>query len=89
MVLTRLGNKRKMKTQLSQFFPKHKMRIELFFGAGGSYFYLPKPKYAILNDLDDDVYNLYKVILNNKEELIHQVKLMPITENLVKYWKKI
>lgn len=88
MVLTRLGNKRKMKDQLSRHFPKHKMRIELFFGAGGSYFYLPKPKYAILNDLDDDVFNLYKIILDQKKELINQIHLMPITESLIKYWKK-
>lgn len=88
MVLTRLGNKRKMKHYLIEHFPKHKMRIELFFGAGGSYFYLPQPKYSILNDLDDDVFNLYKVILDQKEELIKQIKLMPITESLVKHWKK-
>jgi DNA adenine methylase len=88
MILTRLGNKRKMKDQLSKHFPKHKMRIELFFGAGGSYFYLPKPKYAILNDLDDDVYNLYKIILDQKAELIEAIRLMPITESLIKDWKK-
>lgn len=88
MVLNRLGNKRKLKNELFKYFPKHKMRIELFFGAGGSYFYLPKPKYAILNDLDDDVYNLYKIILDQKDELINQIKLMPITESLVNDWKR-
>lgn len=88
MVLTRLGNKRKMKDYLVKYFPYHTMRIELFFGAGGSYFYLPKPKYAVLNDLDDDVYNLYKIILERKEELMCAIQLMPITESLVKYWKK-
>jgi DNA adenine methylase len=77
-----------MKNQLNTYFPKHKMRIELFFGAGGSYFYLPKPKYAILNDLDDDVYNLYRVILDQKEELVKQIRMMPITESLIKYWKQ-
>ncbi|SFS30582.1 DNA adenine methylase [Lutibacter maritimus] len=87
MVLTRVGNKRKMKTQLQTYFPEHKMRIELFFGAGGSFFYLPAPKYAILNDFDDDVTNLYLVILNNKEELIKQIQLMPISESLIKHWK--
>jgi DNA adenine methylase len=77
-----------MKSDLHKYFPNHKMRVELFFGAGGSYFYLPKPKYAILNDLDDDVYNLYSVVLNQKDELIHQIQIMPITESLVKYWTK-
>lgn len=88
MILTRPGNKRSMKSELLQHFPKHKMRIELFFGAGGSYFYLPKPKYAVLNDLDDDVYNLYRIILDQKEELINQIRLMPISESLLRYWKK-
>ncbi|MFK5856578.1 MAG: DNA adenine methylase [Bacteroidota bacterium] len=87
MVLTRLGNKKLLSELLYANFPQHKMRIELFFGAGGSYFYLPAPKYAILNDFDDDVTNLYKILLDHKFELIHQIKLMPISQSLVKYWK--
>jgi len=88
MVLTRLGNKRKMKDYLAPLFPAHKMRIELFFGAGGSFFYLPPPQYAILNDLDDDVTNLYRVILDHKQELIEEIKILPVAESLIKYWKK-
>ncbi|MFA5296586.1 MAG: DNA adenine methylase [Lutibacter sp.] len=87
MVLTRLGNKRRMKTQLSTYFPNHKMRIELFFGAGGSFFYLPEPKFSILNDLDDDVTNLYLVILDQKEEFKKQVAMLPISESLINYWR--
>ncbi|CAL2084955.1 DNA adenine methylase [Tenacibaculum sp. 190524A02b] len=88
MVLTRLGNKRKMKDLLNQHFPVHKMRIELFFGAGGSFFYLPKPKFSILNDFDSDVSNLYLVILDQKEELKKQIELLPVSEGLLDYWKK-
>ncbi len=88
MILTRLGNKRRMKTDLAKYFPKHRMRIELFFGAGGSFFYLPEPKYAIINDLDDDVTNLYLVIQNDVEKLIKEVEIVPISESLIKHWKK-
>lgn len=88
MILTRLGNKRRMKKQLSKYFPKHKMRIELFFGAGGSYFYLPKPKYAIVNDLDDDVTNLYLIVQSDLEKLRKEICLVPISESLIKYWQK-
>ncbi|MFC5046320.1 DNA adenine methylase [Aquimarina hainanensis] len=88
MILTRLGNKRKLAPLLWEYFPKHKMRIELFFGAGGSYFYMPPSQYAILNDYDDDVTNLYHFLLNNKEALYRQIELMPITESLIKNWKK-
>lgn len=73
---------------LSNYFPDHRMRIELFFGAGGSFFYLPKPKYAILNDLDDDVFNLYMVLKNNINDFKREIEIVPITESLLKHWKK-
>lgn len=77
-----------MKKDLAQYFPKHRMRIELFFGAGGSFFHLPEPKYAIVNDLDDDVTNLYLVIQNDLEKLRTEITLVPISESLIKHWKK-
>ncbi len=88
MILTRLGNKRRMKPELLKHFPDHRMRIELFFGAGGSFFYLPKPKYAILNDLDDDVINLYLVVQNNLEQFRREIELVPLTSSLITYWKQ-
>lgn len=88
MILVRLGNKRRLIKKISTCFPKHRMRIELFFGAGGSFFYLPKPKYSILNDLDDDVSNLYLVIQNQLEALRYEIEIIPISESLIKYWKK-
>lgn len=87
MILTRLGNKRRMKMDLHKYFPIHKMRIELFFGAGGSFFYLPEPKYAIVNDFDDDVTNLYLLIQNDIEKLRYEIEILPISESLLKYWK--
>ncbi|WP_314243817.1 DNA adenine methylase [Empedobacter tilapiae] len=88
MILTRFGNKRKIIEKIHPYFPKHNMRIELFFGAGGSFFYLPKPKYSILNDLDNDVTNLYLVLKNQKEEFLNEIKILPISEGLIKYWKE-
>lgn len=88
MILTRLGNKRRMSQYLIDNFPPHKMRIELFFGAGGSFFYLPKPKYCIVNDLDDDVTNLFLVIQSETERLRDMIIKVPITEGLIRYWKK-
>lgn len=77
-----------MREKLLENFPKHRMRIELFFGAGGSFFYLPTPKFSVLNDADDDVTNLYLTLLNKKEELKRQVELLPISAGLIKHWKK-
>lgn len=88
MILTRLGNKRELATKIHSHFMPHKLRIELFFGAGGFFFYCPKPSYTILNDLDDDVTNLFLVLKEQKEKLYHQIERLPISSSLVNYWKK-
>jgi DNA adenine methylase len=64
------------------------MYIEPFFGAGGMFFNKPKAKYNILNDIDSEVFNLFQVILNNKNELIDMFLKMPVHEDLWNYWKK-
>ncbi|CAL2077691.1 DNA adenine methylase [Tenacibaculum sp. 190524A02b] len=87
MILTRLGNKRKIANQLHKEFLPHRMRIEFFFGAGGSYFYLPIPKFSILNDADSEVTNLYLVLLDQKVELYRQLEILPVTQSLIKYWQ--
>ena len=88
MILRRLGNKKNIAKEIQKYFPKHEIYIELFFGAGGMFFNKPKAKYNILNDLDSDVYNLFNVVMNQKEELEKAFYIMPIHEDLVNYWKK-
>lgn len=87
MILTRSGNKRKLAHKIYRHFPQHKLRIELFFGAGGLFFYSPKSSYTILNDLDNDVTNLFLVLKNHKEELYEKMEILPISSPLVNYWK--
>lgn len=88
MILNRLGNKTKIAHKIIRFFPKHEIYIEPFFGAGGMYFNKPKAKYNFLNDLDDDVYNLFRQVMDNKRRLIKLVETVPITEKQFKEWGK-
>ncbi|WP_072010993.1 DNA adenine methylase [Aureispira sp. CCB-QB1] len=88
MILTRLGNKRKLSKSIYSYFPLHQMRVELFFGAGGLFFNVPKPKYNILNDLDDDVTNLFLVVKEQKQALYRAIELLPISSSLVKHWSQ-
>ena len=88
MILRRLGNKKKIAKEIQKHFPPHKIYIEPFFGAGGMFFNKPKAKYNILNDLDSDVFNLFKVVSEQKEELINAFKIMPIHQDLMDYWNK-
>ena len=86
MILRRLGNKSKLAAEIQKHFPAHKIYIEPFFGAGGMFFNKPKAKYNIVNDLDSDVFNLFQVVSNQKEELEQAFKLMPIHADLLDYW---
>jgi len=88
MILRRLGNKKKLAKKIKAHFPKHRTYIEPFFGAGGMFFNKPKAKYNIVNDLDSDVFNLFQVVMNNKEELEKAFYLMPIHSDLLKFWKQ-
>ena len=88
MLLTRPGNKSKLAPEVYKYFPQHKMRITLFFGAGGLFFNTPKAKYNIANDLDNDVFNLFQVVLNQKEDLKKMVKILPVSESLFDHWLK-
>lgn len=88
MILRRNGNKSQLADKIYPYFPPHKIYIEPFFGAGGMYFNKSKAKYNFLNDLDDDVFNLFMVIKENRAELYAAIENMPIHQSLMLYWKK-
>lgn len=87
MILRRLGNKKKLAKQIQAHFPPHKIYIEPFFGAGGMFFNKPKAKYNIVNDIDSDVFNLFQVVMNQKEELEKAFYMMPIHKELFENYK--
>ena len=87
MILRRLGNKKKIAKEIQKYFPEHKIYIEPFFGAGGMFFNKPKAKYNIVNDLDSDVFNLFQVVMNQKEDLEKAFYMMPIHSDLLNYWR--
>ena len=45
--------------------------MSMFFGAGGLYFNKPLAKYNILNDADNDVFNLWDCVENRNDEIIY------------------
>lgn len=88
MLLRRNGNKSQLAHKILPHFPEHKIYVEPFFGAGGMFFNKPKVKYNFLNDIDNDVFNLFMVVKNDKEELYKRILQMPIHASLMKHWKK-
>jgi DNA adenine methylase len=87
MLLRRLGNKQRIAHRIYQHFPPHSVYVELFFGAGGMFFKKPRSTHNIVNDLDDDVFNLYKVLRLDPEALKREIEILPAHQSLMKWWK--
>lgn len=89
MVLTRLGNKKRVAAKLFPLFPAHQMRITFFFGAGGEFFTLPRARYNVINDLDQDVTNLFLMVTDRDDDLIEALIHTPVSGSLLKHWKEV
>jgi len=85
MILRRLGNKKAVAKKLLPLFPKHKIYVELFFGAGGMFFNKPRAKYNFLNDIDSEVYNCFDVLIRKRDELRQYIEMIPYSTD---FWNE-
>ena len=81
------GSKQRIVNKILNYFPPHKTYIELFLGAGGLYFNKPLSRYNFVNDIDDDIFNLFMVIKDKPVELHNAFNELVVSESLYKYWK--
>jgi len=89
-MLRRIGNKSRLLPKLLPLFPENITTfIDMFMGSGAVTFAMvDRVKYLIANDNDDEVFNLFMVVKERKEELINAVELIPRHEKLFEYWKE-
>lgn len=70
-----IGGKRRLANRLFQLFPEHKCYVEPFAGGAALYFLREQPaKVEVLNDINSDLVNLYRVVKNHLEEFVRQFK---------------
>lgn len=86
--LLRLGNKTRLTDKILPYFPHHRVYVEPFFGSGAVYFAKKKVSFSFLNDIDNEVYNLFQVVRTRKNELITACENTPVNEHLFKNWAK-
>lgn len=70
-----VGGKRQLIPDITELLPKNIATlnyVEPFIGGGAVLFHL-QPKKAIINDFNDELINVYKVIKNNVDELIEDL----------------
>ena len=84
-----LGGKRRLADRLIPLFPPHECYVELFCGGAAIYFLrqVPAPV-SILNDINGELVNLYRVVQHHMEEFVHQFK-WALTSRKVFEWMQI
>ena len=60
--ICRMGGKSKLRKTIIEMIPEHTCYIELFFGAGWVYFGKEPSKVEVINDIDKELINLFKMI---------------------------
>ena len=65
-----IGGKTKYAPKLVQLFPIHKGFVECFGGSLAVLFEKPKSRWEVVNDIDSDLVNFWRVVKNNHEEFI-------------------
>lgn len=79
-----MGGKSKMRENIISMIPAHKTYIELFAGGSWVLFAKPKSQIEVINDIDDNLINLYMTVRDNPENFIEEFNKLPISETLFK-----
>lgn len=67
--ISRMGGKSKLRKTIIEMIPEHTCYVELFFGAGWVYFGKEKSKVEVINDIDRELVNLFKMLKYHAEEV--------------------
>jgi DNA adenine methylase len=89
-MLRRLGCKKKLIPKLLDLFPKQVGTfIDLFMGTGAVTFAMQeRADFIFANDSDAEVFNLFQVAKDRREELLDALAMMPVHEALFQYWRQ-
>lgn len=80
-VLRYHGGKHNLAQWIISHFPAHRCYVEPFSGAASVLMQKPKAKSEVYNDLDKDVFNLFRVLRDDGPELKRRVELTPFSKD--------
>lgn len=69
-----IGGKRRLADTLLHRFPPHTCYVEVFAGGAALFFMRPPAEVEVLNDVNGDLVNLYRVVKSHLEEFVRQFK---------------
>lgn len=80
-----IGGKRRLADRLIPQFPPHTCYVEVFAGGAALYFLRPPADVEVLNDINGDLVNLYRVVQNHLEEFVRQFKYALASRQVFKW----
>ncbi|CAK8739093.1 hypothetical protein SODG_002696 [Sodalis praecaptivus] len=69
-----IGGKRRLIKQILPLFPAHQCYVEPFCGGAALFFSKPPAKVEVLNDINGELMNLYRIVKVHLEEFMRQFK---------------
>lgn len=69
-----LGGKRRLAKHIIPLFPEHECYVEPFAGGAALFFMKPEAHVEVLNDINGDLINLYRVVQNHLDEFCKQFR---------------
>ncbi|QXF34762.1 restriction endonuclease subunit M [Photorhabdus luminescens] len=80
-----IGGKRRLAKHILPLFPEHTCYVEPFCGAAALYFLKVPSKCEVINDLNGELVNLYRVIKHHLEEFVRQFKWALVSRQIYKW----
>jgi len=69
-----IGGKRRLAKHILPMFPEHTCYVEPFAGAAALFFLKEPSKVEVLNDVNSDLVNLYRVVQHHLDEFVRQFR---------------
>ena len=80
-----IGGKRRLADEIFPLFPEHKCYVEAFAGAAALYFMKPPSEVEVINDINGELINLYRVVKCHLEEFVRQFKYALTSREVYKW----
>lgn len=83
-----MGGKRRLVSQLVRKIPEHQCYVELFAGGAALFFMREQAsKVEVINDINGELVNLYRVVQHHLEEFVRQFKWALVSRQIFEWLK--
>lgn len=87
--IARMGGKSKLRKIILEMIPEHVCYAEIFFGAGWVYFGKEPSKVEVINDIDKELMNLFKMIKYHAPEIERLLQYEYCSRDIFEQYKNV